>query len=223
MGRAPRRRAQRDRRLPARCRRLLVRFRAACRPWREAPQLSPAPRFLPWLVESYDEIDAPGGLLVHSPFSTRKTRHVLPLSALRGMAIQGSDVSSGRRVLGLFRRGPDRRAHQPARRRRHLIASTASERVSSPDDEWRSAGGVVSSDGVVAFYTITPDDLAAIKLRPGEPGWEEADVTDCPARVEIRWMRWELGQAPRRSAVVIRRPPRSCMRHRDAAAAGSCG
>nr|CAB3502742.1 unnamed protein product [Digitaria exilis] len=61
----------------------LVRFRAVCRPWREAAPPSRKPTsFLPWLVESWPSPDAPG-VLVHSPLSTRKPRHLLmPLSAL---------------------------------------------------------------------------------------------------------------------------------------------
>jgi len=66
----------------------LVRFLAVCRPWREAPPPPRAPSFLPCLVESYGTVrlvDDPAGVRLYSrPFSTRKTRSLLPIPALRG-------------------------------------------------------------------------------------------------------------------------------------------
>ncbi|RLN39152.1 hypothetical protein C2845_PM01G12990 [Panicum miliaceum] len=72
-----------------------VRFRAACRPWHEAVPPARAPSFLPWIVEAYDSSTDTPRVLLRSPFSTR-TRHLLPLPAIRGTSIQGSDASGGR-------------------------------------------------------------------------------------------------------------------------------
>jgi hypothetical protein len=74
-----------------------VRFRAVCRPWRGTPPRPRAPSFLPWIVDSFvsDSDDGPG-VRLHSPFSTRDTRHLRPLSALRGMKIFKSNASCGR-------------------------------------------------------------------------------------------------------------------------------
>ncbi|RLN17424.1 hypothetical protein C2845_PM02G28720 [Panicum miliaceum] len=185
-----------------------VRFRAVCRPWREALPPPRAPSFLPWIVEAYDssiddlrvllpwvvESYASTGdphVLLHSPFSTRKTRHLPPLAALRGMKIQGSDTSSGRvlavgcsdegRTVALINPLDGDGTSLP------LLADSVPGRTRGK--WWRSASGLVSSNGVVVFHTDDDpfDDLAAILLRPGEPGWEEGDVT-CPAGVETRYL-----------------------------------
>lgn len=169
----------------------LVRFRAVCRPWREAAPPSRKPTsFLPWLVESWPSPDAPG-VLVHSPLSTRKPRHLLmPLSALRGMEIAGSDTFSGR-VLAVGH--SDEGRHTVA-----LINPLGGDAVSLPllprsksslHNKWESASVVVCRNGAVVFYTNVGDDLAAIRLRPGEETgcWEEVDVT-CPVGVGTRWL-----------------------------------
>ena len=156
-----------------------VRFRAACRPWHEALPPARAPSFLPWILEEYDSsIDDPRVLLC-SPFSTRTTRHLLPLPAIGGTSIKGSDASGGR-LLAVS--GSD--GFQAA----ELINPLNGDATSLPppprhvSSESRSAsGGVVSRNGVVVVPTLHTNphlDLAAVLLlRPGELAWEEVGVT----------------------------------------------
>ncbi|CAL4939015.1 unnamed protein product [Urochloa decumbens] len=172
----------------------LVRFRAACRPWREAPQppSSAPPRFLPWLLESYvspdEDPDTRVGVLLHSPFSTRTTRHLLPISAVRAMEIHAADVSSGRVLAASYSND----AGVTAALVNPLDGGATSAlpplpQSAGPDSQWWCASGVVSSSGAVVFHTGDRCDWAAMKLRPAG-GWEEADVTCRAGLEETTWL-----------------------------------
>ncbi|CAN6313096.1 unnamed protein product [Urochloa humidicola] len=167
-----------------------VRFRSACRPWHEALLPSRAPSFLPWIVEAYDASADNPRVLLRSPFSPRKTRHILPLAAaIPGMSIQGSHASGGR-VLGVGYPSEGRTAALV----NPLDVGDANTLPPVPQsksrgDKWRSASGaVVSSSGAVVFHTLRHEHFAAIQLQPGEPAavWEEVAVP-CPVAWDERW------------------------------------
>ncbi|CAN6301190.1 unnamed protein product [Urochloa humidicola] len=157
-----------------------VRFRSACRPWHEALPPSRAPSFLPWIVEAYDASADNPRVLLRSPFSPRKTRHILPFAAaIPGMSIQGSHASGGR-VLGVGYPSEGRTAALV----NPLDVGDAATLPPMPEsksrgNKWRSASGaVVSSNGIVVFHTLRHEHFAVIHLRSGEPaaGWEEVAV-----------------------------------------------
>ncbi|XP_039780847.1 uncharacterized protein LOC120648171 [Panicum virgatum] len=155
-----------------------VRFRAACRPWHEALPPARAPSFLPWILEEYDSsIDDPHVLLC-SPFSASRTRHLLPLPAIRGTSIKGSDASGGR-VLAVPDEGRTAALVNPLDVRDAASLPPVPQRKSWRDRWGSASGAVVSSNGAVVFHTLQHREdhfFAAIQLRPGEPSWEKVDT-----------------------------------------------
>ncbi|RLN19175.1 hypothetical protein C2845_PM02G28710 [Panicum miliaceum] len=176
-----------------------VRFRAACRPWHEALPTARAPSFLPWIIEAYDSsIDDPR-VPLRSPFSTRRTRqHLLPLPAIHGTSIQGSDASGGRVLaVGYPDEGLTAALVNPLDGHDTAWLPPVPQ-SKSRRDRWRRASSVVvSSNGAVVFHTLREDFFAAIQLQPGEPGWDEVDVP-CALRWHMRW----LDEDERRAAAL---------------------
>ena len=193
-----------------------VRFRAACRPWHEALPPARAPSFLPWILEEYDSsIDDPHVLLC-SPFSASRTRHLLPLPAIRGTSIKGSDASGGR-VLAVPDEGRTAALVNPLD-----VHDTASlppvPQSKSRRDKWGSASGaVVSSNGAVVFHTLRHQEdyfFAATQLRPGEPSWERVDVPYAVGLLELddderrAAALWSSAVVPGAACRVAALPPR---------------
>ena len=128
-----------------------------------------------------------GARLFRSPFSTRRARHLLPLPAIRGTSIKGSDASGGR-VLAVPDEGRTAALVNPLDV--HDAASLPPVPQSkSRRDKWGSASGaVVSSNGAVVFHTLRHQEdyfFAATQLRPGEPSWERVDVPYAVGLLEL--------------------------------------